>query len=237
MGAVDFNEIGSSVIILPGAQSIGSPLVAHVDIRLSSPSENAYIVISIWKPSVQKKNSSLTIRNSTNMALHIRQASVEYSKGITAEDCTLIIPPFSTMPFGWTLIREDNRLQVGVVFGDEVHADTTVSNTSDIVFLSSLIDMDQLTDDSDLGLGFQYSLDIWGGSGKVLAISTATVAAPATVSPQILNNGCNLSLIVDLWAISLSIVAGNEYYTKFHFNCVYNFIGNQRLPIGESWQC
>ena len=97
--SINFNDIGTSAIVLPrNMEEKARPMVIHVDVRLSASDENGYLIITIWKASVRSQNSILCIRNETDAVLFFKQSGVDS----TNNDFTLVAPPYTTVPFGWT---------------------------------------------------------------------------------------------------------------------------------------
>lgn len=221
LGSVDFNEIGSSVIVLPRDGSSTKPIVLNVDVRLSTGAESTYIVIAIWKSSIRRQNSPLSLRNETCQTLYIQQTDVSFPDGTSAADFTLTAPPFSTVPVGWVLSQASRRLRIGVAFDNDANSDGNSEAASEAVYLPSPIDVDLLETYTDLGMGLFSSVDIWG-PGKVIIISAAAVEpkeGAVVASPVVAAS--TLSLLVDIHSLSLSVIAGNTSDSCCHIQDIY----------------
>merc|ERR1711871_592936 len=72
LGTIDINEIGNCELLITNSE--GRLLVAHVDVKLASGDDDCFISVIIWESTLE--NSSMKVKNDTNLAIHIRQVQV-----------------------------------------------------------------------------------------------------------------------------------------------------------------
>lgn len=120
LGAVDINDIGSSVLYIPYTDNhttslVASPtslpscnianrgLVLHVEVKLAKPEDHCSIIIVVWQETVESQ-AAMSINNDTDVAITIRQAEIEFDHDLGGKEhlYELTVPPGKHYPFGWT---------------------------------------------------------------------------------------------------------------------------------------
>lgn len=132
--------------------------------------KNAFIVITIWKSSIRRRNSYLSVRNTTEKTVYIKQANVDLSHITdgTPEDFTIAVPPQMTIPFGWTRIQDVNTVMVGV----------PVNDSNDLIYSHEEIDLNFVDENFLLGSAMIGRVEVWG-PGKLLVLSSVSNASQA----------------------------------------------------------
>ena len=120
VGAVDINEIGSTILILPREKDDGNLIVAHIEVKLSPPDVNSYITVIVWQSiisfqpqamNLKSKSSSfpaLSIKNDSDFPVIIQQAGIDFAsckvfgKSVEQSKFDLCVPPGKWLPYGWT---------------------------------------------------------------------------------------------------------------------------------------
>lgn len=105
LGAVDINEIGSSILHLPKRNSTrndDNAIIAHIEVKVADPNENCSIVIIISKATIETK-TAIMIKNDSDVPITVQQADVEFGEDANTiqnlfEVC---VPSFSKALFGW----------------------------------------------------------------------------------------------------------------------------------------
>ena len=103
LGAVDINEIGTSILHLPKkGNETEKAIIAHVEVKVADPTENCSVVIIVSKATIET-NNAIMIKNDSNVPITVQQADVDFGDDMDAiqplfEVC---VPPFSRAPFGW----------------------------------------------------------------------------------------------------------------------------------------
>lgn len=114
LGAVDINEIGSTVFLLPlvdGSNTINAdsaeveidPVVVHVEVKLAESHENCAVTVIIWREEIGQA-TAYSVRNDSSQPVVLQQSNVNFS-GMRPELISkfeLCVPPGKRIPFGWT---------------------------------------------------------------------------------------------------------------------------------------
>eukprot|EP01041_Mallomonas_annulata_P004154 gene4154-8257_t len=128
LGAVDINEVGSSVLLLPtrGLTSEQSdyavpPIVLHLEVKEAEPEESCYMMIVVWRSSIGN-GATLSIRNDCNFPISLRQADVSFGAMNEAaiSKFDICVLPRMSVPYGWVDPQAGTSalVTVGHAFGD-----------------------------------------------------------------------------------------------------------------------
>lgn len=100
LGTIDLNEVGRSIIHLPGKDGPGSAsMVVLVEVKVAEPSDHCSVVVVIWQATVET-GTALAIRNETDVSITVCQADLENNQAAESifEVC---VGPSKHVPFGW----------------------------------------------------------------------------------------------------------------------------------------
>lgn len=100
LGTIDLNEVGRSIIHLPGREGPGSAsMVVLVEVKVAEPSDHCSVVVVIWQATVET-GTALAIRNETDVSITVCQADLENNQAAESifEVC---VGPSKHVPFGW----------------------------------------------------------------------------------------------------------------------------------------
>jgi hypothetical protein len=125
LGAIDINDVGSSVLFIPrrdatssaaakvdqkalrseaGQAAVASAggIVLHVEVKLADPTDHCSIIVVVWQETVEGR-ASMCIRNTSDLPVTIRQADIESEHQIQDQEhlFEICVPPGGAMPFGW----------------------------------------------------------------------------------------------------------------------------------------
>jgi hypothetical protein len=123
LGAVNINEIGTSVLYIPFSENTSSAgtvaashpvashnlattnrgVVLHVEVKLADPSDNCSIIIFVWQDTIESK-AAMSINNETEVPITVRQAEIEFGHDLGGNEhlYEMTVPPGKHLPFGWT---------------------------------------------------------------------------------------------------------------------------------------
>jgi hypothetical protein len=178
LGAVDINEIGTNVLLIPGGTShpttnTGSDtILLHVEVKLADSGDLSYMTILVWKETTEAKSQwTLSVRNDTILPITIRQDMKDSIKDPESlSKFEICYEPQHWLPFGWA----DQAISSNIV----ACVGTTLQATNPSLCCS--INMLKLGEASYLSLdsvapeyaGEQIKFILQAvGSGKVLHIS------------------------------------------------------------------
>eukprot|EP01041_Mallomonas_annulata_P001683 gene1683-3255_t len=169
-GAVDVNEVGSTVLLLPGADrtTFASQRlsVAHIEVKLAERTENCAVLVVIWRGSVES-GVSLSIRNDSDVPVVVQQANVNY-RGSRVEGTMfeMSVLPGTWVPFGWTDPQAGSSVMVAV--GASLAAAGKRVATIEMMHVGAQL---RLPDNSRAGAQSEVLLAVQtSGSGRMLRI-------------------------------------------------------------------
>lgn len=129
LGAVDINDIGSSVLYIPfkehtiaaaessqpGAPPTQRGIVLHIEVKLADPTDHCSIIVIVWQETIESR-AAMSIRNSSDVPITIRQADIEMDHEIQNQEhlFELCVPPGASLPFGWADPESGNDVLVTV---------------------------------------------------------------------------------------------------------------------------
>jgi hypothetical protein len=190
--------------------------------------------VTIWKSSIRKNNSSISVQNNTDDLLCVIQADAiteETQNGIPWKKYLLLCEPSSTIPFGWIKNLEGKHLvRIGKM---KPRADSNavgielsgMENTSNSTFLKSVpedieteteiefycnsVDFNAIDNVVRLDDTTNACIQIWG-PGKILIISKRSEVdeAVTSLSPT---DSFGLDFTFTIKGFSISLVAGKHF--------------------------
>ena len=97
LGTLDLNEVGRSIIHLPGWEGRGVPFVISVEVKIAEPKDNCSVVIVIWRATVET-STAFSISNNSDVPITVCQADIDSAQIGLFEVC---VGPSTCVPFGW----------------------------------------------------------------------------------------------------------------------------------------
>lgn len=119
LGAIDINEIGTSLLYLPirshGLAVSSFGIVIHVEVKLADPSDHCSIIIIIWEETIESR-ASMSICNNSDVTITVRQADIEIDHDIKDQEqlFEIILHPGKSLPFGWSDPTSSHNILVAV---------------------------------------------------------------------------------------------------------------------------
>jgi hypothetical protein len=117
LGAVDINEVGTSVLHLANRRGVAGdrPIVVHVEVKVAEPSDNCSVIVLIWQASIEG-SMVYSIRNDSDVCITVKQAHLEnHSVANTSTLYDVRVGPHDWVPFGWA--DPDAGDEVNIVVG------------------------------------------------------------------------------------------------------------------------
>lgn len=225
LGTIDLNEVGRSVIHLPGIEGPGSAsMVVLVEVKVAEPSDHCSVVVVIWQATVET-TTALAIRNETDVFITVCQADLENNEAAESifEVC---VGPSKHVPFGWA--DPDSSTDVLVTVGTCLSGAVRVGKVN---FLKAGAKLKLVDNSGRSGTDNELFLSVVAeGGSRVLCISRSTEMLVCTstdngatvscktidsdgkeVKENIKSFGCSLSLA----SVGLSLVVEKPIRREF----------------------
>jgi hypothetical protein len=105
LGSIDINEIGSYVLVLPAKEN-RAPVVVHVEVKFSDPSDLSYVTMVIWRAAMNNhgfhNTAAICVQNDTDLPLTLLQDGIDFKMaGCNPRQFELCVGPGENLPFGW----------------------------------------------------------------------------------------------------------------------------------------
>ena len=253
-GAIDLNEIGDSVLLLPQSQTAivagDDVTVAHIEVKFADFEDDAYVVISIWREvsTDHCKNCSFSVRNLTSSSLVLQQ--LDSSEGddddeleallfprIIADLHRITYPPDSWEPFGWSCQYLGSSVQINASTGTTI---TSPLSQSTAVYLDFLKVGDSIS--MPVGYGVKLVLSVQAtGYGVVLVAREVADEVGAWDGQAAVNSSASsrdesfmaqVSFSLCLKSVGLSIIAERHCRREFLSVYIENIDVKSRREIG-----
>ena len=178
---MDINDIGTSVLYIPhrdanNAANSSDPaaahtngIVLHVEVKLADPTDHCSIIVVIWQETIESR-AAMSIRNTSDVSITVRQADIEMDHEIEGQEhlFEMIIPPRTSIPFGWA--DPETGTDVLVTVGEGIKTAQLgggMSSSSKRIASINMLKPEQL-----LRLPYNFGR-LQGGKGEVvIAVST-----------------------------------------------------------------
>lgn len=185
LGTIDLNEVGRSIIHLPGNDGPGSAhMVVLVEVKVAEPCDHCSVVVVIWQATVET-STALAIRNDTDVAITVCQADIEGnpSAGGIFEMC---VGPSKHVPFGWA--DPDASTDVLVTVGTCLSGAVRVGRVN---FLKAGVAVKLADNSGRSGTDNELILSVVAeGGSRVLRISRSIETTVCTISSDNATTSC-----------------------------------------------
>lgn len=185
LGAIDVNEVGSSVLYVPrkssaatGSRKAERGAVLHVEVKLAEQHENCSLVVIVWQDFPECR-SALSVCNNSEVPVTVRQADLENFHDLGKKDALfeLCVWPGETLPFGWADPEASRKLLVSV--GEHLRGANKRIAIIDTLQTEQHLRLPYMTTDGRRGMKQEVILSILtNNAGKALMVSKGGQFSP-----------------------------------------------------------